>query len=163
MLLLIVIESASMKISEQYRINTPQTIFEVFDDEIIIVSFFDGSYYSVKGSAAIIWKSIAAGAPAQRIIDSLVAMHPADANRVIQGVTSFISELARLNLIVPVEAIADHADAVEIEKSALPTEFQAPVLESYDDMQDLLLLDPIHDVDEMGWPQKTPDATTRPA
>ncbi len=30
--------------------------------------------------------------------------------------------------------------------------FEAPVLESYSDMQDLLLLDPIHDVDDAGWP-----------
>jgi len=30
--------------------------------------------------------------------------------------------------------------------------FDAPVLHSYTDMQDVLLLDPIHDVDETGWP-----------
>jgi hypothetical protein len=40
----------------------------------------------------------------------------------------------------------------------LPGAFQPPTLESYNDMQDLLLLDPIHDVDDMGWPQKAPDA-----
>jgi hypothetical protein len=27
-----------------------------------------------------------------------------------------------------------------------------PVLNKYTDMQDLLLLDPIHEVDERGWP-----------
>jgi hypothetical protein len=30
--------------------------------------------------------------------------------------------------------------------------FEPPVLEQYTDMQDLLLLDPIHEVDEQGWP-----------
>jgi hypothetical protein len=28
------------------------------------------------------------------------------------------------------------------------------VLERYTDMQELLLLDPIHDVDESGWPHR---------
>ena len=30
--------------------------------------------------------------------------------------------------------------------------FVAPELKRYADMQDLLLLDPVHDVDEKGWP-----------
>ena len=34
----------------------------------------------------------------------------------------------------------------------------APVLNKYSDMQDLLLLDPIHDVDEeAGWPTNKPN------
>jgi len=37
------------------------------------------------------------------------------------------------------------------------TVFAPPVLEVYTDMQDLLLLDPIHDVDEtVGWPSPKP-------
>jgi hypothetical protein len=34
----------------------------------------------------------------------------------------------------------------------------APVLEKYTDMQELLLLDPIHDVEEAGWPKARPAA-----
>jgi hypothetical protein len=30
------------------------------------------------------------------------------------------------------------------------------VLQKYTDMADLLLLDPIHEVDEQGWPQPAP-------
>ena len=36
---------------------------------------------------------------------------------------------------------------VEFEK-----DYTAPKLATYSDLQDLLLLDPIHDVDETGWP-----------
>jgi len=32
--------------------------------------------------------------------------------------------------------------------------FVLPVLERYTDMQELLLIDPIHDVDETGWPRR---------
>ena len=36
--------------------------------------------------------------------------------------------------------------------------FDEPVLHKYEDMKDMLLLDPIHDVDdEAGWPQPKSD------
>ena len=35
--------------------------------------------------------------------------------------------------------------------------FETPVLEKYTDMAELLLLDPIHDVDATGWPHPAPD------
>jgi hypothetical protein len=38
--------------------------------------------------------------------------------------------------------------------------FTPPVLEVFADMRDLLLLDPIHDVAEVGWPTAKP---SRPA
>jgi hypothetical protein len=34
--------------------------------------------------------------------------------------------------------------------------FGQPVLEKFTDMADLLLLDPIHEVGEAGWPQRAP-------
>jgi hypothetical protein len=36
-------------------------------------------------------------------------------------------------------------------------EFEAPVLHKYIDMKDLLLLDPIHETDETGWPSASSD------
>jgi hypothetical protein len=36
--------------------------------------------------------------------------------------------------------------------------FTDPVIEIYTDLQDLLLLDPIHDVDDRGWPVFNPQA-----
>ena len=30
--------------------------------------------------------------------------------------------------------------------------YTAPAVQKYDDLEDLLLLDPIHEVDEAGWP-----------
>ena len=31
--------------------------------------------------------------------------------------------------------------------------FEPPTLSKYKDMQDMLLLDPVHDVEEAGWPE----------
>ena len=38
--------------------------------------------------------------------------------------------------------------------------FHPPVLNVFSDMQDLLLLDPIHDVDATGWPMPKSEAVS---
>ena len=46
---------------------------------------------------------------------------------------------------------AQFEDLIDSTGEKLP--FEAPVLYTYTDMAELLLLDPIHDVDETGWPK----------
>jgi hypothetical protein len=41
---------------------------------------------------------------------------------------------------------------MQLDPGPIEGKFEAPVLQKYTDMQDLLLLDPIHDTDETGWP-----------
>ena len=41
---------------------------------------------------------------------------------------------------------------------ALPATFTAPNLETFTDLQELLMLDPIHEVDAAGWPHKPADS-----
>jgi hypothetical protein len=38
--------------------------------------------------------------------------------------------------------------------------YKAPALAVHEDMQDLITLDPIHDVDQVGWPTRKVDAGT---
>ena len=37
------------------------------------------------------------------------------------------------------------------------------MLEKYTDMKDLVLIDPVHQVDSAGWPERQPGAATREA
>ena len=43
-------------------------------------------------------------------------------------------------------------------ESAPPKLFSTPHFDIHNDMQDLLMLDPIHEVDESGWPSLKPDS-----
>jgi hypothetical protein len=65
-------------------------------------------------------------------------------------------QLQQENLIVPV----DGETAVDLQPSNNGHDkpsFTPPLLHKYSDMQELLLLDPIHDVDEAGWPKPIAD------
>ena len=67
-------------------------------------------------------------------------------------------EAEDLILVLPETAAPNAAHetlaATEPIDSRLP--FVNPTLTKFTDMQDLLLLDPIHEVDEMGWPHPKP-------
>jgi hypothetical protein len=71
------------------------------------------------------------------------------------GVEAFIETLRRESLIVPLEGEPAKSAAVPEQEASVSEkrpDFIPPKLRKYTDMQDLLLLDPIHEVDEQGWP-----------
>ena len=143
-----------MTMSGCFRVNSPKVVHEVFETEVVIINLGTGTYYSVDGVAADIWTRIDGAMPGE-IVEGLTARYETSAGDIETAVTRFLDELQREGLIVP-----DQADTDEKERPGrtaagperpLPR-FETPVLHKYSDMQDLLLLDPIHDVDDTGWP-----------
>jgi hypothetical protein len=55
-----------------------------------------------------------------------------------------------VRLLAPIDR---EAISVVPPRAAKPTrQYQAPTIERFDDLEELLVLDPIHEVDEAGWP-----------
>ena len=135
---------------DRYTPNTPEVVSEKFEDEIIVVSLVNGNYYSLRGTAAVIWDLIVQGHSRQTIAATLSEVAGL-VNGQVEQVNAFFEELIEHALIKKTDGhSADGELAIEDD-----FEYKAPVLEAYSDMQDLLLLDPIHDVDEeTGWPAK---------
>ena len=70
-----------------------------------------------------------------------------------------MAELADEGLVVGAGASSGSTPRlVAIAQDATPQAFDAPRLERYTDMQDLVLLDPVHQVDDTGWPRTKEDA-----
>ena len=80
----------------------------------------------------------------------------AEAADIALSVEDFVRELVEENLIV--KNSSEKAKNIKQAKAQIPSlaRFEKPVLQKYSDMQDLLLLDPIHEVDEAGWPHALP-------
>ena len=62
-----------------------------------------------------------------------------------------MAELQEEGLIVPDE-ITGKPVVGQTGGQAVKTPFVRPVLQKFTDMQDILLLDPIHEANDMGWP-----------
>ena len=89
----------------------------------------------------------------------ILETYQGDADDVGRGVQHLLAQLQQENLIVPVDVAGD-IDFTKLAPSHNGHEkpsFNPPSLNKYSDMQELLLLDPIHDVDEAGWPKPVPD------
>ena len=138
-----------------YSVNRPKVIYEAFEDETVLINLDSGNYYSLSGSGALIWDCIVRGDSVGSVIENLQERFRGR-DGIASAVDDFVRELAEENLIIEDSSrAAKNVKQERIEIGTL-TQFERPVLQKYSDMQDLLLLDPIHEVDETGWPHALP-------
>ena len=133
-----------------YRVNGPRVIFENIEGELILVHMERGTYYSTDETGAQIWSLIEAQSSVTEICDVLQARYDARPGEIADAVSRFIGRLVAEELIAPGES--SNAPRSPVPPNGKKGPFTAPSLQSYRDMQDMLSLDPIHDVEAAGWP-----------
>lgn len=132
----------------RYRVNRPAVLYEELKGEAILVNLDSGSYFTVGGAGPVIWRLLDQGMTLAQIIDHFLPTPAATRSDIEAAVTSFVSEQAGDSLIV-----LDASPRPAFEEAASGgVGFSTPILSRYEDLQELLLLDPVHDVDEAGWP-----------
>ena len=134
-----------------YRINAPNVNSECIDGEVIIVNLESGNYYSCVGLGAYLWSRVVAGDTIDAIVRNLVAAFSRDHVELETTVENFVSQLASEQLIVSTTSGEAPGPSIAV---VLPDQFAVPELNSYSDMKDMLMLDPVHDVADVGWPAK---------
>lgn len=143
---------------DRFRIRTPFTIHETVDGEVVVVNLETGSYYSLVGTGARIWAGVERTATAREIVVDLHAAFEHGGIDVEDAVRRFLEELAREGLIEPSAGANDLADGGRAPGPGDRRPFAPPVLQKFTDMQHLILLDPVHEVEEeKGWPHAKTD------
>jgi hypothetical protein len=117
-----------------------------FDDEIVAAHFSTGVYYSFRGSAAEVWYGLMAGVPSERVAQLVGAHSRLAAQDFEREALAFVAALENERLIKPTTVAQD--PSWQPRPPAQP--FDAPVYERFTDMEELLLLDPVHDVGMTG-------------
>jgi hypothetical protein len=123
---------------------------DLFEGEYIIANLDTGLYYSLQGFGIF-------------LLNSLPLMNPADAiDRGIEEFGDLESEIRDdLNSLwaelLAEEIIFQDESFCEASLAEIPEKYEKSVFQRYADMQDLLALDPIHEVDEEGWKKKEED------
>ena len=141
----------------RYAVRSPAIVHEAIDGEAVIINLESGTYFSADGASAVAWQRIVGGASAADLQMAIAERYDGDPDSIGAAVMQFIEQLCREGLIRPVEpADEDQASAPAAPASPSPTEarpaFSHLALRGFTDLQELLLLDPIHEVDETGWP-----------
>jgi hypothetical protein len=146
-----------MELDDRYRVNGPAVTHEVIDDEAVIINLETGNYYSLELVGAEIWTMLAAQASPRAIVDHLARSYGCDRSELEPTVVQLVAELHREQLIVAADSELSRPAESSPARPGGARPFRAPVLQKFTDMQEMLLLDPIHDVDERGWPHRKPD------
>jgi hypothetical protein len=121
-------------------------VSETLNGEAIIMHHGTGHYFNAQGSGAIIWEAVEQGATLNSIatrLQTACGLTPAEALGATKG---FLDTLAAYELV----KTGDAAPGILPPPSAIA--FATPELGVHKDLMDMLLLDPVHDIDEAGWP-----------
>jgi len=148
--------------TQRFRVNSPAVINDTIEGESVIINLQNGFYYSLDNIGSVIWSGLINQYSVEEIVNSFIARFSEDKEGIINGVNELLAGLIKENLIVALteeeKKNISHTKALDVEKTALSDgSFTKPVLNKFGDMQDLLLLDPIHEVDEAGWPYSKPE------
>ena len=141
-----------------FEVDRPAIIDETIDGEVVAVDLHRGSYYSIRGGGVEIWHALTAPTTPGAIASRIIARSGQAEPEVTAAVERFISELHTHGLLRAADqAVADDPRGGEPAGPEAPGGgFEPPQLEKFTDMEDLLLLDPVHDVDGRGWPHPAP-------
>ncbi len=131
-----------------FSVEPPNIVSNNFDGEIIIADYENGVYYSLIETAADIWLGLRSGRSAGDVAAVMAKLYPASSSEVAEIVLSCVSQLTTAGVIRALAAPADVTDW----SPAARSEFLPPQVERFDELKDLLLLDPVHDTAEVGWP-----------
>lgn len=118
--------------------QAPDVLAEVFGDEAVIVQLRTGAYYAFDAAATVLWTQLWQG--------NTLARPSVDDEKltVLAGFLRYLVQEELMYFASPVpELMADDGEALLFSG-----------IEKFIDMEDLLVLDPIHDIDldGSGWP-----------
>jgi hypothetical protein len=136
-----------------YKLNEEKMFFDIADGQAVVINFVTGMYYGTSTLGSAVLEKLVQKVSSEKILAALAAADgcPADMGARLDA---FIKALSDKEIIVP----ADTEDLeVSFDSSAFADGFEL-TLDEFAEVQDLLLADPIHDVDvEEGWPVKKDD------
>ena len=135
--------------SQRYTMRSPNVVADAVDNEVVAVNLESGTYFSLFQQSAWLWTALTSGQPVGIVVEAIKDHSPYSRDDVL----AFLAELIRHDLVEPL-ALEHSLDSVMEQLSELPPAPFAPlVINVHRDLEDILLLDPVHDSGETGWPE----------
>jgi hypothetical protein len=133
-------------------ISVPLLISQQFDSEVVLANYQNGVYYNLDGSAAQIWLGLKANRTVEEIGSAIAAATGGDVPSITQQVQAFIDSMLAEGLIGEGAPEPRVETSIEAWTPVLSGAFVAPEFQRFDNLRELLLMDPVHDAGEEGWP-----------
>lgn len=130
-------------------INGPSVIFDVQGNEAVIIDLMTGRYFRLDGPSTALWQRFVSPTSPTAVLATCTTAETLRPK--LEGIVADLVDRGLLRV----------ADGASVQTSAAvdagPWTFTGFTLEEFTDLEDILGLDPIHEVDpEKGWPHAAP-------
>lgn len=133
-----------------YKLNEEKMFYDYADGQAVVINYQTGMYYGMSLLGSAILDRIVAGKDVGEIIKAVKAL-PQCPSDIAERVQDFVKELLETEVIVSGPTVPGGAEPFSGE--VVEDGFDLK-LDMFAEMSDLLLADPVHDVDmQAGWPK----------
>ena len=132
----------------RYQINSPAVIGETVDGEAVIVNLNSGAYYSLRDAGALLWSLLESRPTQAEIVQAMCQRYAGDASHIEVQVRELLTQIEAEELVRVLDDPDNSPTLRSTPAAASLFPFPSLELEKFTDMADMLLLDPIHEVDE---------------
>ena len=143
-----------------YRLNSPDVVYEIIEGDLIVLNLRKGDYFSFNTTGSFIFTHIIMGNTIslleERLADKFKNLRKEE---LLLDINNFVEKLCRVELLLSTDASSLKSTIEEAHTQSHSllediSEYLPPSFEQHTNLQDLLLLDPIHEVSEDGWPKQ---------
>ncbi len=132
-----------------YRLNEEKMFFDIADGQAVVINFVTGVYYGTNVLGSAILERLVKGNSPDEILTAVQTL-PGCPEDMAEKVAGFVARLMEKEILAP--GPTQPGGSEPIDANAIAEGFDLP-LDEFAEVQDLLLADPIHEVDvEQGWP-----------
>ena len=131
-----------------FKLNNEKMFFDIADGQAVVINFTTGMYYGTSTLGSAILENLVNGASKESVLTALEGA-PGCPGDIAVSLDGFIDTLLEKEILIP-------ADGEGTDASFAPEAFAEGfgfTVDEFAEVQDLLLADPVHEVDiEEGWP-----------
>lgn len=132
-----------------FKLNEEKMFYDMAEGQAIIINFTTGMYYGTSSLGSAVLDALLGGASVDAVLAAVKAL-PGCPEDIDASMTAFVDALLAKDVVIPGETNSDAV--IAIDASALTDGF-ALTVDEFTEVQDLIMADPVHDVDvEQGWP-----------
>jgi hypothetical protein len=138
-----------------YVANTASVAHEAFDEETVLINLERGTYFSLRGSAPALWLLLQQPVSVEGLVSVLAqaVTLPADAGAAIGAM---LDQLETEGCVLKLDA-AEQLPTDLSPLALLGGSFVVPEVQTFHDLQELIVIDPVHEVADFdGWPHRPP-------
>jgi len=138
----------------KFLLNNADIVYEEYPDETVIADLKHGVYFTLNRPAADMFSALITAPSRQTAERWLSEIYKVDQHKISEVVDSLVASLVDGNIVALSPAgDPDENLPVPLALRAAAKSFGIPEMLKYSDVEDLLKLDPVHEVEhESGWP-----------